>query len=147
MDDQTTSAGGKKDEDVSLPKATINKVIRECLPEDVKCTVETQKLILQCCMEFLQLVSSESNEVCRESNKKMISPEHVIAALQKLGFKDYIPEVKQVLEESKKEASKPKKSNKLEDTGLSREELLQQQKALFATAKSAISQKPNQWAE
>jgi len=136
------SPTNKKDEELSLPRATINKLIREALPQDVKCTSETQKLIMQCCMEFLKLVSYESNEVCRENNKKMISPEHVVTALEKLGFSDYVPEVKQVWEELKKEAAKPKKATPYEESGLSPEELLQRQRALFANAKSALSQKP-----
>jgi len=147
--DSPTGAGssGKKDDDVTLPRATINKLIREALPQDVKCTAETQKLMVQCCMEFLQLLSSESNDVCKDNNKKMISPEHVLAALKKLGFADYVPEVTQAYEETKKEASKPRKL-KPEDSGLTQEQLLEQQRALFANAKSAWSQKqqppPNQ---
>jgi len=139
------TGGSKKEEDVTLPRATINKLIREALPDDVKCTAETQKLILQCCMEFLQLVSSEANDVCREQNKKMISPEHIVSALQKLGFQEYITDVRQVYEEHKRnEANKPKMSKKLEDSGLPREELLRQQQELFARAKSALSQKQQQ---
>jgi len=124
----------------TLPKITINKIIKESLPDEVKCTADSQQLILQCCMEFLQLVSSEANDICSRQNKKVIVPDHILMALRKLGFDKYIPDLKQVHEEHKRqEAAKPKVSKRLEDSGLSREELLSKQKALFAKAKSALS--------
>jgi len=132
--------GSMEKEAKTLPKITINKIIKESLPDEVKCTADSQQLILQCCMEFLQLVSSEANEICSRQNKKVIVPEHILVALRKLGFDKYIPDLKQVHEEHKRqEAAKPKVSKRLEDSGLSREELLSKQKALFAKAKSAMS--------
>lgn len=59
------------------------------------------------CAEFIQLVSSESNEVATKEVKNTISPEHVIRALEELGFSDFVDEVKvawdQFKEESKRE--------------------------------------------
>jgi len=40
----------------------------------------------------------------------MISPEHVIAALKKLGFAEYVPEVTQAYEETKKRSFKTQKT-------------------------------------
>ena len=42
--------------------------------------------------EFVQLVSSEAAEISMEDKKKTILPEHIIRALQKLGFDHYVPE-------------------------------------------------------
>ena len=41
------------------------------------------------CAEFVQLVSSEASEVSDQEKKTTITPEHVLAALQQLGFSDF----------------------------------------------------------
>jgi len=91
-------------------------------------------------MEFLQLISSEANDICNRQNKKVIVPDHILMALQKLGFEKYINDLKQVHEEHKRqEAAKPKISKRLEDSGMSREELFTKQQQLFQKAKSALN--------
>lgn len=41
------------------------------------------------CAEFVQLVSSEANEMSDKEKKSTITPEHVLAALQQLGFSEF----------------------------------------------------------
>ena len=38
-----------KDEDLSLPKATVHKIVQDMLPEDVVCTRETKDLFVEIC--------------------------------------------------------------------------------------------------
>eukprot|EP00698_Gefionella_okellyi_P005106 TRINITY_DN14687_c0_g1_i1.p1 TRINITY_DN14687_c0_g1~~TRINITY_DN14687_c0_g1_i1.p1 ORF type:complete len:143 (-),score=30.84 TRINITY_DN14687_c0_g1_i1:518-946(-) len=125
------------DEDLSLPKATVSKLIKEMLPEDMRCANETRDLLLECCVEFIHMVSSEASTICEKSQKKTISPEHILAALKTLGFEQYIDEVTQVYDKHKMEIdSKPKMaSKKLESLGESHEDLLAKQQQLFAQAK------------
>ncbi|KAF7806315.1 protein Dr1-like protein isoform X1 [Senna tora] len=52
-------------------------------------------------IEFINLVSSESNEVCNREDKRTIAPEHVLKALQVLGFGEYIEEVYAAYEQHK----------------------------------------------
>ncbi|CAN0902475.1 Protein Dr1 homolog [Linum grandiflorum] len=72
---------GKAKEDASLPKATMTKIIKEMLPPDVRVARDTQDLLIECCVEFINLISSESNEVCSKEDKRTIAPEHVLKAL------------------------------------------------------------------
>ena len=51
------------------------------LPDDIKCANETRDLIVECCVEFINLVSSEANEMCSKENKKTIGPEHIVQSL------------------------------------------------------------------
>ncbi|XP_061956045.1 protein Dr1 homolog isoform X2 [Populus nigra] len=53
--------------------------------------------------EFINLVSSESNEVCSREDKRTIAPEHVLKALQVLGFGEYIEDVYTAYEQHKLE--------------------------------------------
>nr|KJB06876.1 hypothetical protein B456_001G064700 [Gossypium raimondii] len=73
---------GKSKEDASLPKATMTKIIKEMLPPDVRVARDAQDLLIECCVEFINLISSESNEVCNREDKRTIAPEHVLKALE-----------------------------------------------------------------
>jgi hypothetical protein len=91
--------------------ATVGNVIKDILDGETKCSNEARDLIVDCCVgafyhhpyitshfydssscwhslrllffaEFIQLVSSEANEIAGKANKKVISPEHIIDALK-----------------------------------------------------------------
>jgi histone H3/H4 len=129
---------GAADDDLSLPKATVYKLITEMLPPGVACPKETRDLLITCCVEFIHLLSSEANDVCEKNARKTISPEHVMDALRNLGFGGYVDEVAATYEEAVEQAKEKEKSrgtNKLEKSGLTEEELLKQQEELFEQAR------------
>jgi len=129
----------EKEENLSLPKATVSKLIKEMLPDEIKCANDTRDLILDCCVEFIHLVSSEANEICNKENKKTIAPEHILKAITDLGFIEFVDEVNQVYEKHKVEAQeKPKGTRKLESLGIPQEELLAQQQKLFEKARTEL---------
>ncbi|KNC81197.1 hypothetical protein SARC_06480 [Sphaeroforma arctica JP610] len=100
--------------------ATVYKIIKELMPN-----------------EFIHLIASESNEVCGQSGKKTIGPDHVIEGLKNLGFQHYLANVNSVLEDHKEEKTiRSKKKAKGKHSGVSAEELLAQQRALFAKARA-----------
>ena len=71
------------DDELGLPKATVSKVIKDnLLGENVRCSNDIITLICDCCVEFIQMIATESNGVCLKGNKKTISPQHVIEALK-----------------------------------------------------------------
>lgn len=49
------------------------------------------------------MIASEANEICEKETKKTIAGEHVVAALQALGFEEYVEEVDEVFKEHKKQ--------------------------------------------
>ncbi|KAK0550498.1 negative cofactor 2 transcription regulator complex subunit ncb2 [Tilletia horrida] len=133
----TGGGGGFGDDDLSLPKATVFKLISEYLPDDISCAKETKELLLECCVEFINLISSESNDICEKGAKKTIAPEHVVQALKDLGFEVFIKDVQDVLQDHKKLVKdRERKSTRMESSGLSQEELIRQQDALFAASKA-----------
>ncbi|EHB04810.1 Protein Dr1 [Heterocephalus glaber] len=124
------------DDDLTIPRAAINKMIKETLP-NVRVANDARELVVNCCTEFIHLVSSEANEICNKSEKKTISPEHVIQALESLGFGSYISEVKEVLQECK--------TARQQQAELAQQEWLQMQQAaqqaqLAAASASATNQ-------
>ncbi|CEG69079.1 hypothetical protein G6F70_006263 [Rhizopus microsporus] len=132
----TERSGPSMDDELSLPKATVQKLINEMMPEDIVCAKDTRDLLIDCCVEFIHLIASEANEICEKETKKTIAGEHVVAALQTLGFEEYVEEVEEVFKEHKKQQKdRDKKSTRLENTGISEEELLRQQELLFAQSR------------
>ncbi|KAJ6599287.1 histone-fold-containing protein [Mycena vulgaris] len=139
MSDREGTSGGAppSDDDLSLPKATVAKMITELLPADVVCAKETRDLVIECCVEFIHLISSEANEICEQESKKTIAPEHIIGALKRLGFDSFTTEVEDVLKEHKQQQKdREKKVSKFEQSGLTTEELLAAQEQLFAASRA-----------
>lgn len=58
---------------------------------------------MECCVEFITLISSEANDISEKEAKKTIACEHVERALRDLGFADYIPDVLAVAEEHREQ--------------------------------------------
>ncbi|EMR09593.1 negative cofactor 2 complex subunit beta [Pneumocystis murina B123] len=124
------------DDELSLPKATVQKLVSEMIPPDLVFAKETKDLLIECCVEFVHLVSSEANEICEREAKKTIAAEHVIKALEELGFQNYIDEIQQIVSDHKKQQkTREKKQSKLETSGMSQEELLRQQEELLNRAR------------
>lgn len=136
----------KDDDDLSIPRASLNKMIKEIIPS-VRVANDARELILNCCTEFIHLVSTEANDICNKQLKKTISPEHVLAALDSLGFGAYKEDATEVMKEAKEVAAKKRKgSSRLENLGIPVEELLRQQQELFAQARHEQAQlEQQQW--
>lgn len=120
--------------------ATLNKLIASILPKGVTMSKEAKDMIGEFSLEFVHLLSSESNIVSEKEKKKMILSDHVITALKALGFEDFVEPVVQEVElfqkTSKETARKP---FRLENSGLSTEELLKSQEELFARAREKMN--------
>lgn len=48
---------------------------------NIRVANESRELIMNCCTEFIHLISSEANEICKQNNKKTINAEHILLAL------------------------------------------------------------------
>lgn len=134
---------GKTKEDASLPKATMTKIIKEMLPPDVRVARDTQDLLIECCVEFINLVSSESNDVCNREEKRTIAPEHVLRALEVLGFGHYNEEVVAAYEQHKLETMQdgPRGGGGKWGNGgeMTEEEAAAEQQRMFAEARARMN--------
>jgi histone H3/H4 len=130
------SSGG---EDLSLPKATVQKIISEVLPSDLTFSKEARDVVIECCIEFIMILSDQSNEIAEQETKKTIASDHVIKALQELGFVDYIAPIEKVLVEHREsQKGRERKNNKFQNSGFTEEELLRQQEELFRQSRSRL---------
>ncbi|MCJ1392021.1 hypothetical protein MMC18_004888 [Xylographa bjoerkii] len=138
-------------DDLTLPKATIQKIITEILGDKSGLTFgkDARDLLIDCSVEFITLISSEANEIAEKESKKTIAAEHIDKALRELGFPEYVSEVLAVAGEHKEQLkastfneTREKKTNKLQDSGLTDEQLLQQQQELFRSATEKYNSGP-----
>jgi down-regulator of transcription 1 len=85
--------------------ATVQKIITEILASDPGMTFarETRDILIECCVEFIKLVSSEANEIAEKEAKKTIACEHVKSALEDLGFGDYVEGIMEVASDHRKQ--------------------------------------------
>ncbi|MCJ1281378.1 hypothetical protein MMC26_000697 [Xylographa opegraphella] len=141
--------------------ATIQKIITEILGDKSGLTFgkDARDLLIDCSVEFITLISSEANEIAEKESKKTIAAEHIDKALRELGFPEYVSEVLAVAGEHKEQLkasistrlregladglqTREKKTNKLQDSGLTDEQLLQQQQELFRSATEKYNSGP-----
>lgn len=85
--------------------ATVQKIITEILAVSpgMTFTKEARDLLIECCVEFITLISSEANDIAEREAKKTIATEHIDKALRELGFPEYVEEVVAVAEEHKEQ--------------------------------------------
>ena len=128
-------------------------------------TKDARDILIDCCVEFISLVSSEANDIMERESKKTISPEHVGDALKELGFPEYVQEVLATAGDQKEQLkvcicaewrlqgwrwktklmdlqSREKKTSKMDQSGLSQEELEAKQRELFQMATDKYNQGP-----
>ncbi|CAH0018086.1 unnamed protein product [Clonostachys rhizophaga] len=125
-------------DDLSLPKATVQKIVSEILPSSTGVTFakEARDLLIECCVEFITLISSEANEISEKEAKKTIACDHITKALEQLGFSDYVPAVLEAAAEHKEtQKGREKKQDKFASSGMSMEELARLQEEQFAQAR------------
>lgn len=132
-------------DDLSLPKATVQKIVQDILASEPGMTFakDSRDLLIECCVEFITLISSEANEIAEKDAKKTIACEHVKAALEELDFGDYVPAILDVAQDYKKQQqNREKKQTKIEQSGLSNEELERMQEELFKSATNKFNAAP-----
>ena len=101
-----TSRAYDKEQAKYLAPATVQKIINEVLAspsiseggQALSFAKETRDLLIECCVEFITMLSSEANEIAEKDAKKTIACEHITKALEELGFGDYVPELLSVAE-------------------------------------------------
>ena len=100
-----------------IPAATVQKIITEILPSSSGQTFarDARDLLIECCVEFITLISSEANDISEKEAKKTIAVEHIEKALTELGFQDYVPDVLAVADEFKDQQKVPSVSPSCDD--------------------------------
>ena len=81
----SANAGQSPDDELTIPRAAVNKYIKEVCP-NIRVGFETRELLLQCCSEFIHVISTEANQICNDNQKKTITAEHILKGEQFLSL-------------------------------------------------------------
>ena len=85
------------------------------------------------------ILSTQLNDIAEKEAKKTIASDHVVKALEELGFHNYLEIINRILDEHKELLKgKEKKNNKFQNSGLTEEELLKQQEELFKKSRDRL---------
>lgn len=117
-------------EKVSLPRTCVVQAAKELAPAELTVSKETCDLLVDCCTEFINLVTSEASAVA----KSVVKPEHIIHALRVLEFEAYVPIAERAAEDVGN-APKRRKIKRPTASGLSTEQLVAEQARLIASAR------------
>lgn len=125
----------KLDDESSLPKATVDKLIQDLTPPGYSVARDVRTFLRNAAHTFLKIIALEANRLCDAEKKKTISAGHILKSIENQGFGDFIKEcdlaAKNYDEYSR---HKPSKQNKLKESGKSIEELGALQQQLFQQA-------------
>jgi histone H3/H4 len=85
--------------------ATVQKIVTEILPPSSGLVFgkDARDLLIECCVEFITLISSEANDISEKESKKTIACDHITKALEQLGFGAYVSEIMEVANEHKEQ--------------------------------------------
>ncbi|CAI2736921.1 unnamed protein product [Dicrocoelium dendriticum] len=132
----------KEEDEVSIPRAALNKFIKDVLP-DARLTTETRELLLACTHAFIHQLTTQANVACTATKKKTISPEHIFQGLDSMNLSTYKERAMEACEEAKEELKgrrmlsasyrfKHQDSEELERLMREQQKLFQQARADFA---------------
>ena len=122
------------EDEFSLPRATVDKIISKINQTTV--SKEARDCIRIFGKKFLKCLAGYANKICEEEKKKTINSSHVIKSLEFYGLTEFKEEVNKAMNNySEYTKHKPSKQNKFKESGLTMEQLEEEQKKLFAVAK------------
>lgn len=128
-----TRDDNKPDDDLSLPRSTIDKMLSTyqlSIPRHVRDHLTTYL------HQFIHYISSDANLLCEKEKKKTITHEHIYEALRTAGFGHFIEGCQKVYDETLNLSKmRPSRINKLKSSKFSIEELRMEQKKLFESAR------------
>jgi down-regulator of transcription 1 len=75
--------------DATLPRTSVNKLIREVLPSGMRLTPDAREAVAECGLEFVQLVASVAHEEAGGKGRRIMMGAHILAALETLGYGAY----------------------------------------------------------
>ena len=79
-----------KEQDRLLPIANVARIMKCALPSNAKISKEAKECIQECVSEFILFITSEASERCSLEKKKTIGGDELLAAMNDLGFDNYL---------------------------------------------------------
>ncbi len=120
-----------EEDDTCVPRAAVYKMIKDCT-QHIRVSGEAKEFFVQCCNEFIHTLALQANTVCEQQTKKLVHPDHIVMALDNLGFTSYKTNCLNAMETAQEEIAQKRRKLQGKLTSIyTDEELRQQQELLF----------------
>jgi len=132
------------DDELGVPRAPLLSLLKAGAGPDARVAKDLVDTMQEACKEFVHLVSSEAGQVAEEAKAKCVSAEHVLKAVERLEFTEYLSELRDFVEADREHRDRrrmDKKKRKNNVGGMSEEEAIALQQKLFAEARAQASGK------
>ncbi|KAL9230015.1 hypothetical protein vseg_005416 [Gypsophila vaccaria] len=73
-----------------MPIANVIRIMRKTLPPHAKISDEAKFAIQESVTEFISFVTEEANQRCRNEQRKTITGDDILCAMDRLGFDNYV---------------------------------------------------------
>lgn len=108
----------EKLEDLNLPGATVARIIKESLPDNVIIGKDARAALSRAASVFVLFLTSQASQEAQREKRKTLLGQDVIKALEELEFEDFIDPLQRVLKDFKESKGKKQpKSKKPNENG------------------------------
>ncbi|GMS95575.1 hypothetical protein PENTCL1PPCAC_17750 [Pristionchus entomophagus] len=83
-----------REQDRYLPICNIARVMRRMVPESGKMSKESKEAIQEAVSEFISFITSEASDKCIEEQRKTITCDDLLNAIEVMGFEKYVEPLK-----------------------------------------------------
>ncbi|XP_015168004.1 nuclear transcription factor Y subunit B-6-like [Solanum tuberosum] len=77
-----------REQDRFMPIANVVRNMHKILPPNAKIADKSKRVIQECVSEFISFVTGEANDCCKLKQRKTITAEDLLWAMNTLGFDD-----------------------------------------------------------
>lgn len=87
----------EKLEDLNLPNASVAKIIKEALPDNVNVGKDARSALSRAASVFVLYVTSQASSEAQKVNRKTLTAKDVLTALEELEFSSFIEPLEEFL--------------------------------------------------
>ncbi|KAL2336940.1 hypothetical protein Fmac_011386 [Flemingia macrophylla] len=78
-----------REQDHYMPIANVIRIMRRILPSHAKISDDAKEMIQECVSEYIGFITSEANDRCQKEQRRTVTADDLLWAMEKLGFDDY----------------------------------------------------------
>lgn len=104
-----------KIEDLSLPGAIVQRIIKDALPEGINVGREARDVLGRAASVFVIYLTASATNTARSHNRKAITGQDVLDALEEMEFEDFLEPLKE-FQEAFRKSEQGKKVKKKDST-------------------------------
>lgn len=87
----------EKLEDLNLPNSSVQKIIKEALPDSVNIGKDARSALSRAASVFVLYVTSQASNEAQKGNRKTLIAKDVMTALEELEFDNFIEPLEEAL--------------------------------------------------